>query len=211
MDLKNLRLSYGINKIDFNNLEENPIIFFKRWFEVALKNTKSEANSCVLSTITKVNTPSTRVVLLKDITDNGFVFFTNFNSSKSTDMSNNNNVSLNFYWPEIERQVRINGTVTMIKRKESVEYFQSRPRESQLGAWLSEQSSSINFDHSFDSELNIIEDKFKDKDIECPIHWGGYCVKPLKFEFWQGRPSRLHDRLLYEFESNCWKLKRLAP
>ncbi|MBT4344850.1 MAG: pyridoxamine 5'-phosphate oxidase, partial [Flavobacteriales bacterium] len=107
MDLKNLRLSYGINKIDFNNLEENPIIFFKRWFEVALKNTKSEANSCVLSTITKLNTPSTRVVLLKDITDNGFVFFTNFNSSKSTDMSNNNNVSLNFYWPEIERQVRI--------------------------------------------------------------------------------------------------------
>jgi len=211
MDLKNLRLSYGINKIDFNNLEENPIIFFKRWFEVALKNTKSEANSCVLSTITKLNTPSTRVVLLKDITDNGFVFFTNFNSSKSTDMSNNNNVSLNFYWPEIERQVRINGTVTMIKRKESVEYFQSRPRESQLGAWLSEQSSSINFDHSFDSELNIIADKFKDKDIECPLYWGGYCVKPLKFEFWQGRPSRLHDRLIYEFESNCWKLKRLAP
>ena len=80
-----------------------------------------------------------------------------------------------------------------------------------MGAWLSEQSSSINFDHSFDSELNIIEDKFKDKDIECPLHWGGYCVKPLKFEFWQGRPSRLHDRLLYEFESNCWKLKRLAP
>ena len=211
MDLKNLRLSYGKNKIDFNNLEEDPIIFFKRWFEVALKNTKSEANSCVLSTITKLNTPSTRVVLLKDITDNGFVFFTNFNSSKSTDMSNNNNVSLNFYWPEIERQVRINGTVTMIKRNESVEYFQSRPRESQLGAWLSEQSSSINFDHSFDSELNIIEDKFKDKDIECPLHWGGYCVKPLKFEFWQGRPSRLHDRLIYEFESNCWKLKRLAP
>ena len=211
MDLKNLRLSYGINKIDFNNLEENPIIFFKRWFEVALKNTKSEANSCVLSTITKLNTPSTRVVLLKDITDNGFVFFTNFNSSKSVDILNNNNVSLNFYWPEIERQVRINGTVTKINRKESVEYFQSRPRESQLGAWLSEQSSSINFDHSFDSELNIIEDKFKDKDIECPLHWGGYCVKPLKFEFWQGRPSRLHDRLLYEFESNCWKLKRLAP
>ena len=211
MDLKNLRLSYGINKIDFNDLEENPIIFFKRWFEIALKNTKSEANSCVLSTITKLNTPSTRVVLLKDITDNGFVFFTNFNSSKSTDMSNNNNVSLNFYWPEIERQVRINGTVTKINRKKSVEYFQSRPRESQLGAWLSEQSSSINFDHSFDSELNIIEDKFKNKDIECPSYWGGYCVKPLKFEFWQGRPSRLHDRLIYEFESNCWKLKRLAP
>ena len=211
MDLKNLRLSYGKNKIDFNNLEEDPIIFFKRWFEVALKYTNSEANSCFLSTITILNTPSTRVVLLKDITNNGFVFFTNFNSSKSVDILNNNNVSLNFYWPEIERQVRINGTVTKINRKESVEYFQSRPRESQLGAWLSEQSSSINFDHSFDSELNIIEDKFKDKDIECPLHWGGYCVKPLKFEFWQGRPSRLHDRLLYEFESNCWKLKRLAP
>ena len=211
MDLKNLRLSYGKKKIDFNNLEEDPIIFFKRWFEVALKNTKSEANSCVLSTITKLNTPSTRVVLLKDITDNGFVFFTNFNSCKSVDILNNNNVSLNFYWPEIERQVRINGTVTKINRKESVEYFQSRPRESQLGAWLSEQSSSINFDHSFDSELNIIADKFKDKDIECPSYWGGYCVKPLKFEFWQGRPSRLHDRLIYEFESNCWKLKRLAP
>ena len=210
MDLKNLRLSYGKNKIDFNNLEEDPIIFFKRWFEVALKYTNSEANSCLLSTITKLNTPSTRVVLLKDITNNGFVFFTNFNSSKSVDILNNNNVSLNFYWPEIERQVRINGTVTKINRKESVEYFQSRPRESQLGAWLSEQSSSINFDHSFDSELNIITDKFKDKDIECPSYWGGYCVKPLKFEFWQGRPSRLHDRLLYEFKSNCWKLKRLA-
>jgi pyridoxamine 5'-phosphate oxidase len=211
MDLKNLRLNYGKNKIDFNNLESNPIIFFKSWFEVASKNTNSEANACVLSTITKLNTPDSRVVLLKDITNNGFVFFTNFNSSKSLDIINNNDVSLNFYWPEIERQVRINGTVTKINRKESVEYFQSRPRESQLGAWLSEQSSSINFDHSFDSELNIIEDKFKDKDIECPLYWGGYCVKPLKFEFWQGRPSRLHDRLLYEFESNSWKLKRLAP
>lgn len=211
MDLKNLRLNYGKNKIDFNNLEKNPIKFFKSWFEVASKNTNSEANAFVLTTITKLNTPDARVVLLKDITNNGFVFFTNFNSSKSVDILNNNNVSLNFYWPEIERQVRINGTVTKINRKESVEYFQSRPRESQLGAWLSEQSSSINFDHSFESELNKIVDKFKNKEIECPLHWGGYCVKPSKFEFWQGRPSRLHDRLLYEYESNCWTLKRLAP
>lgn len=211
MDLKNLRLNYKKSSIDFKNLEDNPISFFLKWFDDALKVNKDEANACVLSTVSVENKPSSRVVLLKSVNEKGFTFFTNYKSNKSLDIQNNPNVSLNFYWPELERQVRITGVAEQISPKDSDEYFKNRPRESQMGAWLSHQSTSIGLYYDFMDTLNKLESTFKGKDIERPLHWGGYCVIPSKIEFWQGRPSRLHDRLLYEFDENIWNKKRLAP
>ena len=211
MDLKNLRLNYKKSAIDFKNLEDNPISFFLKWFDDALKVNKDEANACILSTVSVENKPSSRVVLLKSVNEKGFKFFTNYKSNKSLDIQNNPNVSLNFYWPELERQVRITGIAEQISAKDSDEYFKNRPRESQMGAWLSHQSTSIGLYYDFMDNLNKLESSFKGKDIERPLNWGGYCVIASKIEFWQGRPSRLHDRLLYEFDENVWNKKRLAP
>ena len=211
MDIKNLRLNYKKSTIDFKNLVENPIHYFMNWFEDALKVNKHEANACVLSTISSDNYPSSRVVLLKAVTENGFTFFTNYKSSKAKDIDANPNVALNFYWPELERQVRIVGIAKKIMINDSDTYFKSRPRESQMGAWLSDQSKVIGLDYNFMETLNSLESKFKDKEVERPLHWGGYCIEPIKVEFWQGRPSRLHDRLEYKIEDGKWIYKRLAP
>mgnify|MGYP006139100249 FL=1 len=211
MDIKNLRLNYKKSTIDFKNLAKNPIQYFMNWFEDALKVSKQEANACVLSTISSDNYPSSRVVLLKGVTENGFTFFTNYKSSKAKDIDANPNVALNFYWPELERQVRIAGIAKKITINDSDTYFKSRPRESQMGAWLSDQSKVIGLDYNFMETLNSLESKFKDKEVERPLHWGGYCIEPIKVEFWQGRPSRLHDRLEYKIEDGKWIYKRLAP
>jgi len=211
MDIKNLRLNYKKSTIDFKNLDENPINYFVNWFEDAFKINKQEANACVLSTISSDNCPSSRVVLLKEVNENGFTFFTNYQSSKAKDIISNPNVSLNFYWPELERQVRIKGIARKIAINESDSYFASRPRDSQMGAWLSDQSKVIGLDYNFMDTLNCLESKFKDKVVTRPLHWGGYCVVPVKVEFWQGRPSRLHDRLVYEIDENKWIVNRLAP
>lgn len=211
MDLKNLRLNYKKSTIDFKNLAKNPIQYFMNWFEDALKVNKQEANACVLSSVSSDNCPSSRVVLLKEVTENGFTFFTNYKSSKAKDIDANPNVALNFYWPELERQVRIVGIAKKITINDSDTYFKSRPRESQMGAWLSDQSKVIGLDYNFMETLNSLESKFKDKEVERPLHWGGYCIEPIKVEFWQGRPSRLHDRLEYKREDGKWIYKRLAP
>lgn len=211
MDLRNMRINYQKSQIDFENLDNNPINFFLEWFNDALKISKNEANACVLSTISSDHKPSSRVVLLKYLSENGFTFFTNYNSKKSLDIENNNNVALNFYWPELERQVRICGLVKKIESKKSDDYFKSRPRKSQLGAWLSDQSSPIDIDYDISTSLELLETKFKDQAVNRPLNWGGYCVKPNKIEFWQGRPSRFHDRVLYELDKGNWNKKRLAP
>ena len=211
MDLKDLRINYKKSVIDFKNLTDSPIEFFLTWFDYALNVNKYEANACVLSTVSSDNKPSSRVVLLKSVSEKGFTFFTNYNSNKSLDIESNPNVSLNFYWPELERQVRITGIAEQISPKESDEYFRNRPRESQIGAWLSHQSTSIDLYYNFMDTLNKVVARFDGKDIERPLHWGGYCIIPNKVEFWQGRPSRLHDRILYEFDGNVWNKKRLAP
>jgi pyridoxamine 5'-phosphate oxidase len=204
-------LNYKKSTIDFKNLAKNPIQYFMNWFEDALKVNKQEANACVLSSVSSDNCPSSRVVLLKGVTENGFTFFTNYKSSKAKDIDANPNVALNFYWPELERQVRIAGIAKKIMINDSDTYFKSRPRESQMGAWLSDQSTVIGLDYNFMDTLNSLESKFKDKEVERPIHWGGYCIEPIKVEFWQGRPSRLHDRLEYKIEDGKWIYKRLAP
>ena len=170
-----------------------------------------EANACVLSTISYDQKPSSRVVLLKNISQGGFIFFTNYNSNKSMDIDNNNNVALNFYWPKLERQVRIYGNAFQINPEDSDNYFESRPRESQMGAWLSNQSTVIDFNYDFTDYLADLQEKFKDKNVSRPKDWGGYIVRPYKIEFWQGRPSRLHDRILYELNENIWNISRLAP
>ena len=211
MDIKNLRLNYKKSTIDFKNLAENPFHYFMNWFEDALKVNKQEANACVLSTISSDNCPSSRVVLLKEVNESGFTFFTNYQSSKAKDIDANPNVALNFYWPELERQVRITGIAKKIAINDSDTYFESRPRDSQMGAWLSEQSKVIGLDFNFMDTLNSLESKFKDKAVARPLHWGGYCIAPVKVEFWQGRPSRLHDRLVYEIDGDKWTKKRLAP
>ena len=211
MDIKNLRLNYKKSTIDFKNLAENPIHYFMNWFEDALKVNEQEANACVLSTISSGNHPSSRVVLLKDINESGFTFFTNYQSSKAKDIDANPNVALNFYWPELERQVRITGTAKKNSINDSDTYFESRPRDSQMGAWLSDQSEVIGLDYNFIDKLSSLESKFKDKAVTRPLHWGGYCIMPVKVEFWQGRPSRLHDRLVYEMKNGKWIYKRLAP
>ena len=163
MDIKNLRLNYNKSTIDFNNLEENPIQYFMNWFADALKTNKQEANACVLSTVSLDNCPKSRVVLLKDVSKNGFTFFTNYQSSKAKDIDANPNVALNFYWPELERQVRITGIAKKIAINDSDTYFKSRPRDSQMGAWLSDQSKVIGLDYNFMDTLNSLERKFKDK------------------------------------------------
>ena len=211
MDIKNLRLNYKKSTIDFKNLAKNPIQYFMNWFEDALKVNKQEANACVLSSVSSDNCPSSRVVLLKEVNENGFSFFTNYKSSKAKDIDANPNVAVNFYWPELERQVRIVGIAKKIMINDSDNYFKSRPRESQMGAWLSDQSKVIGLDYNFMETLNSLESKFKDKEVARPLHWGGYFIEPIKVEFWQGRPSRLHDRLEYKIEDGKWIYKRLAP
>lgn len=211
MDLKNMRLNYKKSKIDFENLDENPISFFIKWFNDALAVNKNEANACVLSTVSCDGKPSSRVVLLKAVSVKGFSFFTNYRSDKSIDIQNNKHVALNFYWSELERQVRISGEAEKIDENDSDDYFKSRPRESQMGAWLSDQSTSIDLHYNFTDSLTVLENKFKGKEVTRPSYWGGYNIDANKIEFWQGRPSRFHDRVLYEFDGRNWNKKRLAP
>ena len=211
MDIKNLRLNYTKDSIDFHNLTDNPIEFFKCWFSDALELNKYEANACILSTISSSQEPNSRVVLLKGIDNKGFIFFTNYESTKGNHIEYNNSVALNFYWPALERQVRINGIAKKITEQDSDTYFKSRPRGSQIGAWVSQQSKSIMIDDDLISSLNELEVKFKGQEVNRPKNWGGYCIIPKRIEFWQGRESRLHDRLVYEITDGVWKVYRLAP
>ena len=210
MDLKNTRINYTKNEINYNDIYDNPFEFFIEWINEAFLNNCLEPNSFVLSTIEN-NIPTSRVVLLKNIDHDGFVFYTNYDSSKSKHILINNNVALNFFWPELEKQVRVIGSAYKVNDNVSDEYFGSRPKESQLGAILSEQSKKIDFNYDFSSKLIVLQEKYKNKDVKRPLNWGGFKVIPTKIEFWQGRPSRLHDRLLYKLKEGKWDKSRLSP
>lgn len=211
MKLADIRIDYTLKSLDISDVDQNPIQQFNRWFEEALHAKVLEANAMNLSTLGKDGFPSSRIVLLKGV-DEGFVFFTNYESAKGKELMENPKVALTFFWPELERQVRIVGTVAKVSTGESDEYFFSRPFSSQVGAWVSPQSQVIP-DRAF---LEAREAKYLEElgpeTIKRPPHWGGYRVSPIALEFWQGRPSRLHDRILYTLESdNSWTIKRIAP
>jgi pyridoxamine 5'-phosphate oxidase len=209
--IADIRKEYTALSLKASEVDANPVDQFLSWFNMALNAEIMEPNAMTLSTIYG-NKPSSRIVLLKGVENEEFVFYTNYKSSKGQQMAQNPNVSLNFFWPELERQVRVEGTVQKVDEATSDDYFKSRPRGSQIGAWVSPQSEVIIKREVLDRRLEEIELKFQNKDVERPLHWGGYRVRPNMIEFWQGRPSRLHDRIRYTLtESKNWKIDRLAP
>lgn len=211
MDITDLRKDYtqaGLNREDLN---ESPFIQFDTWFKQAQMAQLNEVNAMSISTVSKEGIPSSRTVLLKIYDDKGFVFFTNYQSQKAKEIEQNPHVALLFPWLPLERQVRITGHVEKISKKESFAYFTSRPHGSQLGAWISPQSQIIESREFLKMKLAEMKAKFSSGNIPLPNAWGGYRIKPTKFEFWQGRSSRLHDRFIYEIDNNHWHIKRLAP
>ncbi len=211
-DIAAIREDYSKGTLSENEVHNNPIKQFQIWFEQALDAQVMEPNAMVLSTLNTNGFPDGRVVLLKDIKESGFSFFTNYESSKGIAIGRCPNVSTVFFWPELQRQVRIQGIVERLPEEDSDEYFASRPIDSQIGAWSSPQSQVI--DDRAVLEKSVLEYTHQFKDIDSvprPKFWGGFFIKPIRFEFWQGRSSRLHDRIVYEFTDNQWTTKRIAP
>ena len=212
-DIAAMRRQYGEHGLIEGELPLNPIELFNTWLTQAAENEiVVEANAMVLSTEVD-DQPTSRTVLLKDLTEGGFTFFSNYESSKGKQISENKNVSLLFPWYPMERQVIVIGSATKIARKDSEKYFATRPRSSQIGAWASEQSTELSSRQELENKFKELETKFaNEKVIPTPPHWGGYIVYPISIEFWQGRYSRLHDRIRYVREkNNNWQLKRLNP
>ncbi len=210
--LADLRKSYEKGSLDIHNVKDNPLQFFQTWFyEAKEADSIYEANAMNLSTLGHDGFPRARVVLLKDFSEEGFVFFTNYKSEKGKSLLKHRKVGLSFYWPSLERQIIIKGEAEKLATEISDQYFDSRPRGSQLGAHLSPQSEIIP-DRKFLEDLQLkLENKFENAEIPRPGHWGGILVRPHEIEFWQGRPNRLHDRICCYLEGIDWKVKRLAP
>jgi pyridoxamine 5'-phosphate oxidase len=211
-DLASLRKEYSKARLDIDSINTDPIQQFIAWFKDAQQAEAAEPNAMNLATVNEHGRPTARVVLLKGVENGKFVFFTNYQSPKGKDLDKTPACALTFYWSELERQVRIEGIVTRIDSARSEEYFRSRPRGSQIGAWASPQSAVIEERNLLEERVKQIEERFKGQEIlPKPNQWGGYEVEPLMFEFWQGRESRLHDRILYTKEDNAWIINRLAP
>jgi len=210
--LGELRKEYGILELDKKSVDQNPVIQFEKWFKEAYHKEGEEANTMTLSTIGFDGCPEGRIVLLKFYADDGFTFYTNYESAKARQLAANPNASLTFHWKSLERQVRIKGMVEKIPTEISDAYFESRPRESRIGAWSSPQSKTIPNREFLDDKAAKISSNFKeDAHIPRPDFWGGYLLKAHTIEFWQGRPSRLHDRIVYDLEGDIWNIKRVAP
>jgi len=209
---RNLRRALNYSGLYEENISEDPLIQFEQWMKEAIEKESFEPNSMTLATASKDGTPSARTVLLKDYGPEGFVFFTNFKSRKGKDLADNPRASLVFYWGILSRQILIDGEVKKTKREVSVDYFHSRPRTSQIAAYISNQSEVIADRKQLEDQMKKVKDQFKDQEIPCPDQWGGYCLVPQRIEFWQGRPDRLHDRLCYtKTDDHHWKRERLAP
>lgn len=189
---------------------ETPFDLFSNWYREAFETGQLEPNAFVLSTVDELNRPSSRILYLKALSDTNFVFFTNYKSHKGTDISKNENASMLFFWPGKERQIRIEGEVVKISEEESDAYFESRPRSSQIGAWASWQSETLQKRDDLEERVKMYADKFPN-EVPRPPHWGGYMLKPRLIEFWQGRSSRLHDRIVFEIENEKWKVYRKNP
>jgi pyridoxamine 5'-phosphate oxidase len=211
-DLADLRREYRVRPLRRRDLDPDPIAQFDRWFNEALNVEAMDANAMNLATVSSGGQPSVRMVLLKYYDAAGFVFYTNLGSRKSEEMKGNPRVALLFYWHELHRQVVITGDADRISTAESVRYFMRRPRDSQIGAWVSRQSSLISSRAVLESEFAKMKEKFAHREVPLPSFWGGYRVAPTSIEFWQGRESRLHDRFMYRSTSDGgWDIGRLAP
>lgn len=210
--IADLRENYTQSGLSESDVLNDPIQQFRCWFDEALAADLPEPNAMTLSTVSAEGRPSSRIVLLKDLDEKGFVFYTNYNSRKGQELSIHPWASLVFVWLPLERQVRVEGRVEKVSDLETETYFHSRPRGSQLGAWVSRQSSVIRDRQALEQELKRLEEKYEGESIPRPPHWGGFRVYPEWIEFWQGRPNRLHDRICYESRTNQpWKISRLAP
>ena len=211
-DLKDYRKSYEKGELLESDIPENPYELFESWFHLAdASETVEEANAMSIATVGRDMVPSARVVLLKSYSKDGFVFFTNYESEKGKDLEENPICCLSFFWPSLEKQVIIKGKAAKIGHEESEEYFHSRPKGSQLGANASNQSRIIPSREFLEKRLEDLEKEYENREVPKPDYWGGYLVKPFSFEFWQGRKSRLHDRILFSSEKANWKIERLAP
>jgi len=196
---------------DEHNVDPNPVKQFRRWFEDAVNSGMKLPEAMTLATATREGKSSARVVLLKGVDDKGFVFYTNYRSAKARDLDTNAQAALVFYWPQFDRQVRVEGAVERTSSEESQAYFATRPRESQIGAWASPQSEVIPGRDVLETRVVELEQLYCDREVDCPEHWGGYRLKPERVEFWKGRLGRLHDRIVYERHGDGWKISRLAP
>jgi pyridoxamine 5'-phosphate oxidase len=215
MKIADLRREYTLAGLRRADLDANPIAQFQKWFEqaeTALAEKELDVNAATLATADKNGKPSARIVLLKGVDERGFTFFTNYDSRKGRELAENPNAALNFFWPELERQIGIAGTVEKISCEESENYFKSRPRGSRLAAWASNQSDVVVDRAALEKKWNELAAKFPGDEIPLPPNWGGFVLRPDRIEFWQGRPSRLHDRFQYTKQAgDLWKLERLAP
>jgi pyridoxamine 5'-phosphate oxidase len=207
-----LRKEYSSAFLNEEDVNLNPFKQFELWMHQAVEAQILEPHAMTVSTVSAEGKPSSRIVLLRGFDENGFVFYTNYSSHKGNDMAQNKYACLNFFWPDLERQIRIEGSILKINQQISTDYFHSRPRESQIGAWASPQSRPIASREILDRNIADISEKFQDTPIYRPPHWGGFRLSPVMIEFWQGRPSRLHDRIRYDrFDGDVWKITRLAP
>ncbi len=206
------RINYSKGIIDPKIIDKNPYDVFLKWIKEAINsNLIEEPNAMNVSTIEDDGYPRSRIVLLKDLSNNGLTFFTNYNSNKGKSINKNNKVCVSFFWPPMERQVIIKGKAKRISNELSKKYFYSRPRESQIAALISPQSKIIPNRNFLNKSIKSVDEKYKGKKIPMPDHWGGFIIKPFEIEFWQGRPDRLHDRILFKLFNGRWKSNRLAP
>ena len=207
-----IRRDYQMQSLLEKDVDANPFNQFNAWWDDALKSELDEVNAMTLATASSAGLPSARIVLLKSVSEEGFVFFTNYNSNKGKELEENPNACLVFFWKELERQIRITGKVKKVSAAESDEYFLSRPEGSRIGAWASPQSQVIASREIIEEHITKYTMEFANTNILRPPNWGGYIVMPQAFEFWQGRPNRLHDRIQYSLQKEGnWKIERLAP
>ena len=209
--IADIRTDYKLKSLSESDVSNNPFKQFGVWWNEAIQANLEEVNAMTLSTASKDGRPSSRIMLLKGYDEKGFVFFTNYESNKGKAIAENPNVSLLFFWKELERQVRIEGAIQKLETEYNDEYFYSRPLGSRIGAWASKQSSEIESRAVLEADFKRFANQFDGIDVPRPDHWGGYRVVPDKIEFWQGRSNRLHDRIEYTLENEAWRIKRLSP